>query len=159
MKAGLLEAADIFVVNKGDREGADQVELQLQEAAHLATAPFRAPDPASFRGPATPEGNAAAVIRATALTGEGIPALASAIEKFRAYSETSGAGGARRLAQWKRRLLSLLEEKILQRAVREAGGERGLEALAQEVAERKRNPYEAVRQLLAAEPAARETRK
>jgi LAO/AO transport system kinase len=150
MKAGLLEAADIFVVNKGDRDGTDQVELQLQEAAHLAPAPFRAPT--------GPEGSAAAVIRTTALTGEGIPALAAAVEKFRAHSETSGAGGARRLAQWKRRLLSLLEEKILQRAVGEAGGERGLETLAQEVAERKRNPYEAVRQLLAAEPAARETR-
>lgn len=141
MKAGLLEAADIFVVNKGDREGADQVELQLQEAVHLS------------------ESTAVAVVRTTALAGEGVAALASAIEKFRARSETSGAAGERRLAQWRRRLLSLLEEKILRRAVTEAGGERGLESLAQEVAERKKNPYDAVRQLLTVETAARDARK
>jgi LAO/AO transport system kinase len=139
MKAGLLEAADIFVVNKGDREGADQVELQLQETAHLSAGTWQPP-----------------VVRTTATTGEGIAALAGAIEKFRAHLQASGERRKRSLAQWKRRLLSLLEQKLLQRAVKEAGGERGLELLAREVADRKKNPYEAVRQLLSAERAGRE---
>jgi LAO/AO transport system kinase len=141
MKAGLLEAADIFVVNKGDRDGADQVELQLQEAAHMSAAEWQPP-----------------VVRTTATTGQGIGTLAEEIERFRAHLEGSGARRARNVEQWRRRLVSLLEERLLRRAIGGAGGERGLDLLARQVCDRAKDPYEAVRELLSEEGAGRADR-
>ena len=58
-------------------------------------------------------------------------------------------GRARSLEHWKRRLLLLLEEHLVQRALDGASGERALESLAAEVADRKKDPYAAVRELAA----------
>jgi LAO/AO transport system kinase len=131
MKAGLMEAADIFVLNKAEREGADQLEQQLHAALEAS--------PRSWQPP---------VIRTTATTGEGVEALTAAIEKFRARLNTSGEGRARAAAQWQRRLLAMLEEELLESVVTASGGKQALEAIAAEVAQRKRSPYDAVRALM-----------
>jgi LAO/AO transport system kinase len=136
MKAGLMEVADIFVLNKAERDGADQLEQQLQAVLQLAPSPWQPP-----------------VVRTTATTGEGVAELGAAIERFRAHLEGSGERRARVLAQWKRRLLTLVEERLLERAVGGVEGDAALESLAGEVAERKKNPYTAVRELLAREDA------
>lgn len=132
MKAGLMEVADIFVLNKADREGADALERQLHAMLQQASGSWQP-----------------AVVRTTATTGEGIGELAEAIERFRAHLETSGEWRAKAAAQWRRRLLLLLEEQLLERAVGGANGQRALDSLASEVADRKKSPYAAVRELLA----------
>lgn len=132
MKAGLMESADIFVLNKADREGADALEQHLAAMLELATGPRRP-----------------TVVRTTATIGEGIPELAAAIERFRVHIAASGESRAKELAQWKNRLLALLEEQFLERAVGGASGQRALESLASEVADRKKSPYAAVKELAA----------
>jgi len=136
MKAGLMEVADIFVLNKAEREGADRLEQQLHAMLELA------PSHNDGRGWKPP------VIRTTATEGKGIGELAEAIEKCRQQREHSGEQRARILEYWKQRLLLLLETQLLARALGD-DGQRALESLASEVAERKKNPYTAVRELLA----------
>ena len=148
MKAGLMEVADIFVLNKAERDGADRLEQQLH--AMLELAPHAAPVPnvndggrGGWKPPVIP-----AIIRTTATEGKGIGELAGAIERFRAERERSGEQRAKVLEYWKQRLLLLLETQLLDRALG-GDGRRALESLASEVAERKKNPYTAVRELLA----------
>ena len=140
MKAGLMEVADIFVLNKSEREGADRLEQQLQ--AMLELAPHAANFNDAGRGWSPP------VVRTTATEGKGIGALADAIEKFHAEHERSGEQRAKVLEYWKQRLMLLLETQLLTRALG-GDGQRALESLASEVAQRKKNPYTAVRELLA----------
>ena len=130
MKAGLMEVADIFVLNKADGQGADRLEQQLHAMLELA--------------PVAPDGWRVPVIRTTATEGRGIGELAAAIEKFRRQREPR----TKILEYWKQRLVLLLERQLLSRAL-SGDGERALEALASEVAERKKNPYTAVRELMA----------
>jgi LAO/AO transport system kinase len=137
MKAGLMEVADIFVLNKAEREGADRLEQQLHAMLELA--------PSADHGG---RGWEAPVIRTTATEGKGIGELAAAIEKFHAQRERSGEQRAKILEYWKQRLVLLLETQLLTRALG-GDGERALETLASEVAERKKNPYTAVRELMA----------
>ena len=136
MKAGLMEVADIFVLNKAEREGADRLEQQLQAMLELA--------------PSTNDGRRwkPPVIRTTATESKGIGELAAAIETFRRERERSGERRAKSLEYWKQRLVLLLETQLLGRALG-GDGQRALESLASEVAERKKNPYTAVRELLA----------
>jgi LAO/AO transport system kinase len=136
MKAGLMEVADIFVLNKAEREGADRLEQQLHAMLELA--------PVSVDG----RGWKPPVIRTTATEGKGIGDLAAAIEEFHEQREQSGEQRARILEYWKQRLLLLLETQLLTRALGN-DGQRALETLASEVAERKKNPYTAVRELMA----------
>jgi LAO/AO transport system kinase len=140
MKAGLMEVADIFVLNKAEREGADRLEQQLQAMLELAPHATNVNDGGRAGKPP--------VIRTTATEGKGIGELADAIEKFRAERERSGEQRAKVLEYWKQRLVLLLETQLLDRALG-GDGRRALESLASEVAERKKNPYTAVRELMA----------
>jgi LAO/AO transport system kinase len=133
MKAGLMEVADIFLLNKAEREGADRLEQQLRAMLELAA------HDTAWKPP---------IVRTTATEGKGIGALAEAIDKFRAERERSGEQRAKVLEYWKQRLMLLLEAQLLTRALG-GDGRRALELLASEVAERKKNPYTAVRELLA----------
>ena len=83
IKAGLLEVADIVVVNKGDRPGAQRTAAQLR-AMLVPTVARKDMDP-SRPAPKRPE-----VLVTTALTGDGVPALLAALERHRA----SGGDGA-----------------------------------------------------------------
>ena len=137
MKAGLMEVADIFVLNKAEREGAERLEQQLH--AMLELAPISKDGGRGWKPP---------VIRTTATEGKGIGELADAIQEVREQREQSGEQRAKIREYWKRRLLVLLETQLLARALG-GDGQRALESLASEVAERKKNPYTAVRELMA----------
>jgi GTPase len=136
MKAGLMEVADIFVLNKAEREGADRQEQQLH--AMLELAPSANDGGRAWKPP---------VVRTTATEGKGIGDLADAIERFHEQRQESGEQRAKIVEYWKQRLLLLLETQLLTRALGN-DGQRVLESLASEVAERKKNPYTAVRELL-----------
>ena len=137
MKAGLMEVADIFVLNKAEREGAERLEQQLH--AMLELAPISKDGGRGWKPP---------VIRTTATEGKGIGELADAIQEVREQREQSGEQRAKIREYWKQRLLVLLETQLLARTLG-GDGQRALESLASEVAERKKNPYTAVRELMA----------
>ena len=134
MKAGLMEVADIFVVNKAEREGADRLQQELEAMLELAPA----------RGGWVPP-----VLRTTATEGTGVRQLVEAMERFRGQSDSTAERGTRAVEQWKQRLLLLLGEHLLERVVERSGGTGALETLARSVAERRVNPYTAVRELAA----------
>src|SRR6188472_717114 len=89
IKAGLLEVADIVVVNKGDRPGAQRTAAQLR-AMLVPTVARKDQDP-SRPTPKRPE-----VLVTTAATGEGVPALLAALDRHRAAGVDGPTGAARR---------------------------------------------------------------
>ena len=133
MKAGLMEIADIFVLNKADREDADRLAAEIE--AMLQLVPER-------------DGWKPHVVRTVATENKGVDGLTGEIAKFRERTKQSAERQAKRVEHWKRRLLALAEEQFLQRAVPGAQGEAALDALAREVADRRKDPYAAVRELL-----------
>jgi LAO/AO transport system kinase len=135
MKAGLMEIADIFVLNKSDREGADRLEQQLHAMLSLVM---------------PRDGWHPAVVRTVVTENKGIDALAEAIGRFRTNFETSGERQRKHVEHWKLRLIELLESRLLQRVLGGAAGEAKLATLAAEVAERKKDPFAAVNEILAA---------
>lgn len=134
IKAGLMEIGDIFVLNKADREGVDRFEQQLKAMLQIV------PERDGWRPP---------VVRTVATEGQGIEELAAAIEQYRRFFEAAGRRDAKKVARWKKRLLELIESRLMGRVVGEHLGEQGLESLAADVAARKKDPYAAVREVLA----------
>jgi LAO/AO transport system kinase len=133
MKAGLMEIGDIFVLNKSDREGADRLEQQLNAMLSLVM---------------PRDGWHPPVVRTVASENKGIDVLAETIARFRKHFETSGERKRKHVEHWKQRLIELLESRLLQRALGGAGGEARLTQLAEEVAERKKDPFSAVNDIL-----------
>jgi LAO/AO transport system kinase len=129
-KAGLLEIADVFVVNKADRSGVKDTVRELRQMLDLSDAPWR-PD----------------IIQTVSTKGEGVDDLWTAIEKHRAYQEERGLLDERRRRRINREIREIVAEKYRQRVVEEAGGL--LEKLTDEVAERKIDPYAAADRLIA----------
>jgi LAO/AO transport system kinase len=134
MKAGLMEIGDIFVLNKSDREGADRLEQQILAMLNLV------PERDGWKPP---------LVRTVATEDKGTEALAGAIAGFRSRSELSRKWEAKKVAHWKQRLVELIEARLLERVVGDPRGEEALEKLAAEVAERKKDPYAAVNEVLA----------
>ena len=134
MKAGLMEVADIFVLNKAEREGADRLEQQIEAMLELA------PERGDWKTP---------VVRTTASEGAWVTELVAAIEKFRLRPELAAGRRSRAAEHWQQRLRALLGEHLLERAVARSGGQSALESLASAVAERRVNPYTAVREIMA----------
>jgi len=133
MKAGLMEIADIFVLNKSDREGVEHLEAQL--SAMLELAPER-------------NGWKPQIVRTVATENKGVDELAATIAKYREHFDRTSERQSKRVEQWKRRLITLAGELFLERAVPGQLGEAALDALAREVADRKKDPYAAVKELL-----------
>jgi LAO/AO transport system kinase len=134
MKAGLMEIGDIFVLNKSDREGADRLEQELHAMLSLVM---------------PRDGWQPPVVRTVASENKGIDVLAATIAKFRTHFESSGERRRKHVDHWKQRLIELVESRLLQRALGGAGGEARLAALAAEVADRKKDPFAAVNEILA----------
>src|SRR5690349_22333973 len=133
MKAGLMEIGDIFVLNKADREGADRLEQQLLAMLSLVM---------------PRDGWHPPVVRTVATENQGIEALALAAKKFEKHFEASGERKRKHVEHWKLRLIELLESRLLQRALGGKGGDARLTELADEVADRKKDPFTAVNEIL-----------
>jgi LAO/AO transport system kinase len=132
-KAGILEVADVFVVNKADRDGAQVVARDLRQMLHLGEArPWQVP-----------------VVLTVAERGDGVDQLVEAIAAHRAQLESSGELDRRR----RRRAAREIEEVALADLRAELGtlghGE-ALDTLAEQVAAGKLGPYSAADQLLSA---------
>lgn len=134
MKAGLMEIGDIFVLNKADRQGADRLEQELH--AMLSMVMPR-------------DGWHPPVVRTVATENKGIDTLAGMIGKFQKHFEATGERQRKHIEHWKKRLLELLESRLLEKVLGGADGQRLLEELASEVAQRKKDPFAAVKEILA----------
>ena len=134
MKAGLMEIADIFVLNKSDREGADRLEQELHAMLSLVM---------------PRDGWHPPVVRTVASESKGIDVLAATIANFRAHFESSGERRRKHVEHWKQRLIELVESRLLQKVLGGSGGEARLTALAAEVADRRKDPFAAVNEILA----------
>jgi LAO/AO transport system kinase len=133
MKAGLMEIGDIFVLNKADREGADRLEQQLDAMLSLVM---------------PRDGWHPPVVRTIASENKGIDVLAETVGKFRKHFAESGERQRKHVEHWKKRLMELLEGRLLERALGGKDGEARLEELAVAVAERKKDPFSAVSEIL-----------
>jgi LAO/AO transport system kinase len=143
MKAGLMEIGDIFVLNKSDREGADRLEEQLHAMLAMAM-------PKVARSSVSDEnGWHAPVVRTVATENKGIEKLAEAIARFRTHFESSGERAKKHTEHWRNHLVELIESRVLERVLNAAGGEAALNQLAADVAERLKDPFSAVNEILA----------
>jgi len=79
---------------------------------------------------------------------KGIGELAETVGKFQKHFEASGQRRRKHVEHWKNRLIELLESRLLERALGGAGGEARLAELAEEVADRKKDPFSAVSEIL-----------
>jgi len=133
MKAGLMEIGDIFVLNKADREGADRLEEQLHAMLSLVM---------------PHDGWHPPIIRTVATENRGVGELVRAVDNFRKHFESGSERQKKQVEHWKNRLIEMLESRLLERVVAGKDGAAKLQDLAVAVAERKKDPFSAVRELL-----------
>ncbi|HEY8671138.1 MAG TPA: methylmalonyl Co-A mutase-associated GTPase MeaB [Terriglobales bacterium] len=133
IKAGIMEIADIFVINKSDHEGAERVEREIRALQSLA-----------MRGDNwTPP-----IVKTVATTATGISDLAASVTAYEQHMGKSRLLSRRRVQNWEARLLEMLRDTLLEKArATMADGE--LSRLASEIAEHKRDPYSVVEELVA----------
>jgi LAO/AO transport system kinase len=131
-KAGLLEIADVFVVNKADRPGAKATARDLRLELKLAEAG------GGWRPP---------IVLASSATGDGVDDVLAAAEEHRAHLEADGGLDSRRRARLLAEVRALVREHALRQAERELSGRR-FDALIEEVFARRLDPAAAVRELL-----------
>jgi LAO/AO transport system kinase len=133
LKAGIMEIADIFVVNKADREGADRAVAAIETLLTLQT--FAEGD---WRPP---------IVKTEATAGKGIAELLQEIERFREYSAASHGTRRRSRAEW--RLRELLSRRLVQHVEQRVLASGELDRLLDSIAARDVDPYSAVDGILA----------
>jgi LAO/AO transport system kinase len=133
IKAGIMEIADIFVVNKADREGADRTVASIDAMLGLQSW-----GQGAWRPP---------IVKTEAATGRGVPELLAAIDAFRAH--TAGAQGQRRRARAEYRLRELLGHRFLQHVEHRVLAAGELDAILSRMAGRELDPYTAADDIMA----------
>ena len=132
IKAGIMEIADIFVINKSDREGAERVEREIRAMQSLAVRTDNWTPP---------------IVKTVASEGQGVAELAAAIGQYEAYLEKENLVLKRNVQNWQERLIEMLRDAMLEKAHAELGdGE--VRRYAAEVAEHKRDPYTLVEEIV-----------
>ena len=133
IKAGIMEIADIFVINKSDHEGAERVEREIRVMQTLAIRSDTWAPP---------------IVKTIASEGTGITELAKAIADYQQFLEKQNLLAKKRVSNWRERLIEMLRERLLQRIVRERMDEATLIRYAQEIAEHHRDPYTLVEEIV-----------
>ncbi len=135
IKAGIMEIGDIFVINKADRDGVFATEKEIEALLSLAT---RA------------DGWHPPIVKTIAPENVGIEDLAASIDGYSgAHLRTEKPSERRRaIARW--RILELLRERLVSRTLDSDSASERLDRLAGEVAQRQRDPYSAVEEILKA---------
>jgi len=131
IKAGIMEIADIFVINKSDREGAERVEREIRALQSLAT---------------RQDGWTPPIVKTVASEGKGVDELAAAIAEYETYLQKENRALNKRVENWQERLIEMLRDTMLEKA-RAQLGDGNVARLAAEVAEHKRDPYSLVEEL------------
>jgi LAO/AO transport system kinase len=132
IKAGIMEIADIFVINKSDREGAERVEREIRAMQSLATRKDNWTPP---------------IVKTVASEGQGVAELAAAIAQYEAYLKKENLLLTRNVQNWRERLLEMLRDAMLDKA-RTQMGDGEMVRYAEEVAQHKRDPYSLVEEIV-----------
>lgn len=136
LKAGLMEIADVFCVNKGDRDGADRLVLEVEAMLELR------PRDEDWLPP---------VVKTVATSGAGVAELLRFVLEHRSRLEQSGAGVERRARVVRREIVALVDERLRRRRWHQEEARQRLEELVGRVLDGSTSPY------VAAEELARET--
>jgi LAO/AO transport system kinase len=134
-KAGLMEIADIFVINKADRKGVDETSRDLMQMLDLSDMPHEA-----WRPP---------IIPAVGTTGQGVPEIWNAVLEHRAAAEASGELDRRRTFRLREELREIIAQRLGRRAREICTGDRW-DQLTDEVVARSTDPWTAADEMLAA---------
>jgi LAO/AO transport system kinase len=129
-----MEIADIFVINKSDRDGADRVEKEIRAMQSLAM---------------RDDNWTPSIVRTVATEAKGVPELAAAIAEYEKYLDKQGLRLKKKISNWRERLVEMLRESLLQRVTRERLNDEELNKDALEVAEQRRDPYTLVDEIVA----------
>ena len=132
IKAGIMEIADIFVINKSDREGAERVEREIRALQSLAIRSDHWTPP---------------IVKTVASDGTGITELVAAIADFEAYLQKENLVLRHNIENWQERLIEMLREALLDKA-RQHMQDGNVARYAAEVAEHKRDPYTLVEEIV-----------
>jgi len=134
IKAGIMEIADIFVINKSDREGAERVEREVRAMQSLAQRQDHWVPP---------------IVKTVASEGIGITELAAAIADYEAFLQKGNLALEKKIQSWRDRLVEMLRDSLLENVLRERMGDGAVARYAAEVAEHKRDPYSLVEEIVA----------
>ncbi|HKB99583.1 MAG TPA: methylmalonyl Co-A mutase-associated GTPase MeaB [Terriglobales bacterium] len=134
IKAGIMEIADIFVINKSDREGAERVEREIRALQSLAMRNDRWTPP---------------IVKTVASEGMGTEELTAAIEDYEEYLKKENLVFKKNVENWQERLVEMLRDAMLEKARARMETDAGsLERYAAEIAEHKRDPYSLVEEIV-----------
>ena len=136
LKAGIMEIADVLVLNKADREGALRAEKELQALLSLAV---------------REDEWQPSIIKTVATENKGLEELAAAIGQFHTAQQSRPETSERRRAIARWRILELLREQLVKQTLGGNGALDALDRMADEVAAKQRDPYSAVEELLKTE--------
>jgi len=132
LKAGVMEIADLFVINKSDRDGADRVEQEIRGLQSLVT---------NHPERTTP------LVRTVATTGDGVPALVASIAEMEQWLRQNSRLTVRRTRHWQRRLDAMLRAELMRHARRNGFDAKLLEFHAARIASGQQDPWQLVAQL------------
>ncbi|MGA0268798.1 MAG: methylmalonyl Co-A mutase-associated GTPase MeaB [Ilumatobacteraceae bacterium] len=133
-KAGLMEIADVFVINKADRKGVEETRRDLEQMLDLSDLPHDAWRPT--------------IVTTVANTGEGVPELWNAVLEHREYAESSGLLEERRRFRSSEELREIVANRLRERARELCTGDRWDEVTG-EVTEQRLDPWSAADEMLA----------
>ena len=132
IKAGIMEIADIFVINKSDHEGAERVEREIRAMQSLDV---------------RKDGWTPPIVKTVASQGVGTEELAAAIADFEAHLKKENLAFRKNVENWQERLVEMLRDAMLEKARAQMDGN-ALERYAAEIAEHKRDPYSLVEEIV-----------
>jgi LAO/AO transport system kinase len=133
IKAGIMEIADIFVINKSDHEGAERVEREVRAMQSLDV---------------RKDGWTPPIVKTVASQGVGTEELAAAIADYEMYLKKENLAFRKNVENWQERLVEMLRDAMLEKA-RAQMDSHALERYAAEIAEHKRDPYSLVEEIVA----------
>jgi LAO/AO transport system kinase len=133
LKAGIMEIADVFVVNKADRDGAERVVAEIESMLSLAT---------------HEDGSRPEIVKTVAPADEGVDRVLEAVEAFRARADASGLLARKRRAHLRRQLEETIGERLRRVARDRALGAEGLERMVDRLEARELDPYAAADEVL-----------
>jgi len=132
IKAGIMEIADIFVINKSDREGTERVEREIRAMQSLAIRHDQWTPP---------------IVKTVASEGVGIKELAEAIATYESYLKKENLAFKKTVENWQERLVEMLRDAMLEKAQAQMDST-SLKRYAAEIAEHKRDPYSLVEEIV-----------
>ena len=127
LKAGIMEIADVFVVNKADRDGVERVVAEIESVVSLAAADAERP----------------AIVKTVATRDEGTAAVLEAVEGYRRRASGSGALEAKRRARLRRQLEDAVRQRVMAHVFQRVVPPAELEATVERLAGRAVDPFTA----------------